>query len=142
MDHLKKYIPLRRGLLVMLIFSVFGLAGLVSCEDLQGGPDTLDGTWRCQEESQVFGFQAYDVQISYLPNDSTVIRMSNFYNLGAGKVVTGVVDLWDVTINAQTVEGLVFNGSGVIAGNLKRIDFSYTVFDGQSTDVVSATFTR
>jgi len=115
---------------------------MVSCEALESGPDTLDGVWRCQEESQVFGFQAYDVNVSYLPTDSTIIRMSNFYNLGAGKVVQAQVDLWDITIPAQTVEGLVFNGTGTLSGNLKTINLSYTVFDGQSTDVVSATFSR
>jgi hypothetical protein len=118
------------------------MVAMMSCEALETGPDTLDGIWQCQEVSQAFGNQAYNVTMSYAPNDSTIIRMSNFYNLGTGKVVMAEVDLWELNINTQNVEGLVFNGTGIVSGNRKKIDFSYTVSDGQSTDVVSATFTR
>ena len=132
----------RRTLCVPCLAGIIIMLAMMSCEALETGPDTLDGIWRCQEVSQTFGNQAYDVTMSYAPNDSTIIRMSNFYNLGAGKVVMAEVDLWELNINAQNVEGLVFNGTGIVSGNRKKIDFSYTVFDGQSTDVVSATFTR
>ena len=123
MEHMIQALPKNysHGLRILLSMVISSMV-LVSCEVLESGPETIDDVWRCQEESQVFGFQAYDVNISYLPNDSTVVRMANFYNLGTGKVVTGEVDLWDLSINTQTVEGLVFNGSGVISGNLKKID--------------------
>jgi len=127
-------------IVVTIITLLFWLSG---CETLGDGPDTLEGTWQCKENSQIYGYQAYDVTISIVKTDSNKIEINNFYNLGYGRKVVGEVDFWDIQIPSQTVEGFSFNGDGVISGNKRKIDWSYTVDDGSGIlDHVTATFSR
>ena len=134
----------RKYILVCIVVTTITLLfWLPGCETLGDGPDTLEGAWQCKENSQIYGYQAYDVTISIVKTDSNKIEINNFYNLGYGRKVVGEVDFWDIQILSQTVEGFNFNGDGVISGNKRKIDWSYTVDDGSGIpDHVTATFSR
>jgi hypothetical protein len=116
---------------------------LSGCESLNDEPETLEGTWNCTENSSIYGYQTYEVKISYLKADSSQIGINNFYNLGSGNRTVANVDIWNLTINSQVIDGFRISGSGTISGDLKRISMTYQVDDGSGTiDHVTATYEK
>ena len=124
------------------LFIVLFVSLFQACEGFGDNYETLDGVWQVNESSKDFGYQAYEVSISYSGTDSSKIEIRNFYNLGSGIKVLASINIWDVSIQ-QTTGGFTFIGTGVISGNMKQIDLSYTANDGSgSPDNVTATYTR
>ncbi len=116
---------------------------LGSCEPFGDEADTLEGTWNCTENSSEYGYQAYEVNIIYLKSDSSRIGIDNFYNLGKGKMATADIDIWDLNLSAQTIDGFKITGSGTISGNLRKMDITYQVDDGSGTiDKVTSSYER
>jgi len=66
--------------------------------------------------------------------------LQNFYNLGQDISVEAMLDFWEVFIDDQLVDGLLFSGEGIPSGNMKKLDFSYTVKYNQETDTISASY--
>ena len=124
------------------VFIVLFVFLFQACEGFGDNYETLDGVWQVNENSKDFGYQAYEVSISYSGTDSSKIEIRNFYNLGSGIKVLANINIWDVSIQ-QATGGFTFIGTGVISGNMKQIDLSYTANDGSgSVDEVTATYTR
>lgn len=116
---------------------------LTGCEALNDEPETLEGTWHCSENSSIYGYQTYEVKISYLKADSSEIGINNFYNLGSGNSAVAEVSIWNLTLISQVVDGFRISGSGTISGDLKMISMSYQVDDGSGTiDKVTATYEK
>ncbi len=142
-----KYKPIlafRKGIkyllpgVVAIVFLFF-----ISCEAFDDEADTLEGVWNCTENSSEYGYQAYEVYISYLKSDSSQIGIDNFYNLGNGKVAVVDIDIWDLELSTQTIDGFIITGSGTISGDLKKIDITYQVDDGSGTiDYVTSSYEK
>ena len=134
-----------RSIIVMLAVIIVTGGSLwvfQGCEGFGDNFDTIDGVWQVNEDSKDFGYQSYEVMISYSANDSSKIEIKNFYNLGTGIKVIANIIFWDVSIQ-HSAGGFSFNGSGVISGDMRQIDLTYTANDGSgSPDNVTATFTR
>lgn len=103
--------------------------------------DKIATTWKCQENSTSFGQQNYYVEIikDTLANK---IYIDNFFNLGLGKKVHATVSGQNIIINNQTIDGYLFNGNGVIAGNYNSINWTYTFDEGNGPEQVTALYTK
>ncbi len=132
----KRFKYLLPGITIILLF-------LGSCEPFNDEADTLEGVWNCTENSSEYGYQAYEVNISYLKSDSSRIGIDNFYNLGKGKMATADIDIWDLSLRTQTIDGFIITGSGTISGDLKKLKITYQVDDGSGTiDKVISSYER
>ncbi len=140
--YFKKLFSLRIAVIFLsgMTFLLFIPTG---CEYLNDEPETLEGTWHCIENSSIYGSQAYEVNISYLKTDSSQIGINNFYNLGSGKRAVANVDIWNLKIFSQAIDGFGVSGNGTISGDLRMITLTYQVDDGSgTTDQVSATYEK
>ena len=124
---------------------------VTSCEfgedidpDESGDPrDNIVDTWRSTEISAIYGKSIFLVDISKEPLDSTIVVLSNFYNLGVDTEVKGALNGYKINIYVQVVNGNEISGEGTIAGDFSTIDFVYEVDDGSGEkDNVSAEFKR
>lgn len=102
--------------------------------------------WKVNEESQNFKSTKsyYTVEILKDQNDSSVIWIDNFYNLGYGKKAKAKVNNnYTIDLPTQNLDGFEINGSGKISTNLKTITWEYVTNDGEGLiDSVKATYTR
>jgi hypothetical protein len=117
------------------IYSVSLLLGLIlassSCERENNYPkDSILGTWLCQEESAVFGFRQYNVTIDYYGNDTTTIKIYNFYNLGLNiETYATIQDTIITLIGTDSPDD--FSGFGYIRKGFSSIYWQFNYF-GQS----------
>ena len=104
--------------------------------------DTYVGTWHCTENSQIYGNTAYDVNILKKGTDSLMV-IENFYNLNFSNKVTVSLNSTGTKflIPSQTVSGHTINGTGQSTGKT-TLQWDYTVNDGGSDDIVTATYTK
>ena len=102
----------------------------------------IEYTWECNEVSPTYDESTYTVDIAIDPNNSDGVVMDNFYNLGFGKDVTATLSGDNLSISSQVVDGTTISGSGLISGNRKIIDWSYSVDEGNGAETVTASFTR
>ena len=131
-----------------VFFSVFMLLLTVSCVDQTPTVYTsISGNWRC-EESSVLGSRVYVVEIEKT-NKTNVQEyiLSNFHNVDINEFVFSTLSGSKLTINPSQSIGSsqinILSGSGDIIGtDFKRINFNYTIFDGQNNIPVTATYTR
>lgn len=133
----------RRGLNLIPICCILIIA-CYSCELTEDTVyDTIFDTWKCKESSEEYGESTYLVDISQSYSDNTEVILDNFYNLGFGIEVVGNLSGQIISLPVQVVDGNTISGTGNIASDLKRIDFSYTVNDGSGTiDHITAVYTR
>jgi len=101
---------------------------------------SLSGTWHVEENSQLYGTQHYDTQITQF--DSTKIEITNFYNLGADTYVSALLDEANITIPKQGVNGYTIQGTGTVKYDFKGITFHFTASDGTVQDVVVAQYKK
>lgn len=133
-----------KNTLIIVALSLF----VIACEPADdpeptGDPrDAIEDTWECNEVSPSYGETTYSVDIAIDPNNSNGVVMDNFYNLGFGKDVTATLSGDNLTISSQLVDGTTISGSGLISGNKKLIDWSYSVDEGDGAETVTASFTR
>jgi hypothetical protein len=124
-----------RNLLVLLLL----VAGLAACSEDNTGL-LLNGTWHVEENSQLYGTQHYDVDITQI--DTVKIEISNFYNIGESSFVTASVNGLEIALQDQQAGGYLFSGSGEISGDHNTIIFTFTANDGAVIDHVIAQYTR
>lgn len=98
------------------------------------------GTWIANENSTVFGASAYQVTASNDTSNSSQILIYNFYNLGLGTPVRGIVSGNNLSIGSQQVSGQTISGSGTFASN--NVNITFTANDGQVSDNVSLQLSR
>jgi hypothetical protein len=139
-----KKIPLYSAFIFLLTIGLF-----FSCNPDDGGDpaptdprDKFVGSWLCQETSQS-GNSSFSVTISIDGSNSSQIFLDNFYHLGVGKKVYGVVAGNNVTLPNQVVNGFtVKSGNGTIVNSDTKINFSYVVNDGADDDSCTAVYTK
>ncbi|MCX7863238.1 MAG: hypothetical protein N2449_09630 [Bacteroidales bacterium] len=132
---------------LLYLCSTILLMALVACNPDEPDPDTGDirdklvNTWKCTENSATYGTQNYYVEITK-DNQSGIIVIDNFFNLGLGKSIKASVNGQTITINNQMVSGHLFNGTGTIASNFNSISWNYTFDEGNGPENVTATYTK
>ena len=104
--------------------------------------DKFVGSWVCAENSHMNGPSSFTVPISLNANNSSQVFLANFYQLGSGQKVYGVVAGTNVTVPTQTVSGVSVRGSGNITNNDTKINWNYYVDDGADIDTCSAVFSK
>lgn len=105
--------------------------------------DKFVGSWLCNENSSQFGqINPFYVTITLNQSNSSQIYLANFYQLGSGQKVYGVVTNNTVTIPSQTVSSKSVSGSGTITNNNNTINWNYYVNDGADIDTCTAVYTK
>ena len=104
--------------------------------------DKFVGTWHCSENSHQNGASNFIVTASLNSGNSSQIYLANFYQLGTGQKVYGVVANTNVTVPSQTVSGVTINGSGNMTDNNTKISWNYYVNDGADIDTCTAVFSK
>jgi hypothetical protein len=106
--------PIHTCLLLLLIV-------LASCDKEHNYPeDSIIGTWRCQEVGSVYNARQYNVNIDFTGQDSSMITIYNFYNLGFGVETYALVEDTIITFLGTDSFEHFFSGMG---GRIER-DFS------------------
>jgi hypothetical protein len=137
----------KRNLLIKLLMtlSIGVILFSTSCE-LDNDPITSDprdnftGTWTVNETSSLYGTNNYTVTISYDPNNSTQVLISNFYHFGMEFNAYAITTINSITIPQQEVCNHNVQGTGQRDKN--KITWNYTVNDGADLDQVSAVYTK
>ena len=128
------------------LYAIALVAIIASCQKIDTGSDdvrdNLLGTWSCKENSQVFVVTNYTVEISKSTTDTTRIIMDDFYNLGNNLSVYAKMNGFTLTIPNQTVDGNQISGSGTISANYDKINWTYNVVTGTTTDHVTAVYMK
>lgn len=137
---------MKRILKYTLLLTVIILI-VTSCQDEDDTtPESIIGTWLCEENHPVFDVQHYYVDILTDTNDSTKVNIFNFYGLNASTAdenfAIASVDGYTLTIPTQIIETHTVSGEGTISSNYKKIDLEYTVDDGGGAEYVTAVYTR
>lgn len=133
------------------LFIILAVVFIASCAEeddpINGISDARNkyvGTWTAQETSSVFGTSTYSITISISNSNDEDILIKNFYNLGAGTVTIGTVNVDGnantLQIKQQTVSGNVISGSGSLSNG--TLTLSFTSNDGQTIDNVNVTATK
>jgi hypothetical protein len=133
----------KKGLYV-LIAAIFMAFSFDACEeDLLNNDirDQLEGKWSVTEDNNLKSTDYYNVTISKSLSDTSKILINNFYAINA-TVEAEISDL-NLSIPQQTVSGFTFHGYGTVSGNMKKIEWSYTVDHNNGfIDQVTATYNK
>jgi hypothetical protein len=84
------------------------------------------------------------VDIDRKTDDTVSYLLSNFYNVDPEQFVYANLHSKKLTISAMPVgftQIIVNLGTGIVSDDYKRIDFEYTIFDGQNY-TIKALYTR
>ncbi|MGM0498323.1 MAG: hypothetical protein ACQESJ_10425 [Bacteroidota bacterium] len=131
------------------IWLIFIALFLSACEDELtddvGIAEAIEGQWVVEETSVLLGEDRYGVYIDIFPDDSSSVRISNFYSIGYDYDVIG--DISDSRIELrpnQQVGGYeIISGTGRITDDYQNIDWDYKVDDGSGDiDNVTAVYTK
>ena len=134
----------RAGPFSFLFILMLTLGGCI----LEGEPKTLEGSWSCTETSKIFmdplkGTSIYPVYIAQDISDDNTYYIDNFYQLGEGYEVIVKLSGNTITLEQQTVDGIVFEGSGIVNTGFDVVNLSYTANDGGGQiDQVTAEYSR
>ncbi len=140
MKNLYKYL--------LIVLTVVFIASCAKEDDpINGVSDARSkyvGTWTAQETSSVFGTSTYSITISTSNSNNEDILLKNFYNLGAGTVTIGTVNIDGVgnsiQIKQQQISGNTISDSGTYGSG--KITFNFTSNDGQTVDNVTVSATK
>lgn len=124
-----------------LVF-VTALFTLASCGADDEATDTrsyLVHTWRCAENSSLFGSQNYDVVINLNPAAEDGVMIYNFFDRKT--TVEALVEGNTIILQTVEIDGWSVNGTGVVSADFKSINWNYTVDDGNGNETVTAIFT-
>ena len=118
-----------------------------SCQDditdLSDPRDAIVKEWQITEIDSYGAERFYKVTISKDPLEITKVIFTNFHELGS--VTSDKLDATlagtTLTISRQVLGGeYTIEGKGFISDDLKRIDFDYTVDDGDGEEGFNAEF--
>lgn len=113
-----------------------------------GEIETLEGSWRCQETSEIYensmkGTSIFPVYFAQDVENDNIYYIDNFYQLGTDVEVKVKFSNGELILEKQTVDGIEFVGSGVVNTSYDLINFNYTADDkGGEVDHVTAVYTR
>ncbi|MFN8254642.1 MAG: hypothetical protein U0W24_03075 [Bacteroidales bacterium] len=130
---------LTKFLLALLLVIPLFQACQADITDLEDPRDAIAKTWRATDNSGSAGALGYDVTISKDLNETTQVLFNNFHGLGTVDKLKATLAGSTLTIPNQELDGTyTISGSGVIAGDLKTIEFEYSVDEGDGAyDVVA-----
>jgi len=118
------------------------LAGTVACEKEPQTYNSVTGSWRCEENHPVKGFNTYLVEIDSVKNETNLFLIGNFYDAGYNEFVFARLSENQFTINNQVITALFVNGNGTVNEDYTRIDWEYDIDDGIQEISVYARYTR
>jgi len=113
-----------------------------------GQIETLEGSWSCHETSIIYmnnlkGTSIYPVYFAQDVVNDNVYYIDNFYQLGNEIEAKVSLSAGVLTLEKQTVDGIVFEGTGTVNSSYTLINFSYTADDGGGQiDQVTAEYSR
>lgn len=90
---------------------------------------------------EIFAPQSYSVSVSK-SGDGDQILIRGLYNQGSTFVVQGLVDVDQLTLPTQSVDGFTLSGSGTLNAAGDRVDLNFAINDGSGTDNVTANWTK
>lgn len=123
------------------------IAFLNSCI-LDNNVETLEGSWSCKETSEIYmmgfkGTSIYPVYFALDAEDDNTYYIDNFYQLGDGVSVKIKVSGVSLVLEKQSVDGINFEGRGIIDTSFELINLTYTADDGGGEiDHVEAEYSR
>ncbi len=122
---------------IFILIAIF----LSACaqDDFTDIRDNISGNWRCQENSNLFGEQYYDVNISKSDSIETEILIYNFFDRKQDVRVT--VEGNSLTIPIQIVDNWEISGTGEISTDYKTISWNFSADDGSGKEDFTAYFT-
>ena len=132
--------------LLFVICTVMVLAACQKDEDYINNDIREDfiGSWKCVQTSKLIPTSEFTVTIKKDSNLTGRIHLFNFTKLGVNSSVyatISTVNVSEVNIPIQTVQSNIIQGSGTQVNDTK-INFEYTVDDGNETDTLTAVFTK
>jgi len=130
---------------ILACFFIFSLAACTEEEPVPGSDDREKflGTWSVSANGSQSGQLNYSIDIVAGNSYPEQVLMKNFDFQGTNTTTFGEVDgntLAILNSPPQVFGNDTISGSGTYSNN--RITFNYTVRDGITTDVVTATATR
>lgn len=109
-------------------------------------PNSIKGSWRCEDYSPFYGNRIYMVDIERSKSDTTLYIISNFNKEGVDFFVTAHLSKNTLTIEpSQQIFGtntIIKSGSGLVSEKFDRINLKYIQFDGKSDISIQSTYTR
>lgn len=101
--------------------------------------DKFIGTWTCNDNGSTSGTSTYTVVVERL-GDVDSVKIKNFYFLGNGNSVTGLVSSNNINLPQQTTDGIIISGSGSFSNN--GFSINYKAIDGAVTDNGTAAYSK
>ena len=116
---------------------------LISCQtddtdDLEDPRDKILGTWDCVSNDSELLEQRFTVVLTKSSVDNR-INISNFHNLG-GSGFYVEINGYKLTIPPQNCEGWDIEGTGTITTDFRKINWTYTIDEGNGQIDANATF--
>ncbi|MEO0312548.1 MAG: hypothetical protein RIQ89_2205 [Bacteroidota bacterium] len=116
---------------------------LIACDSTEDPAiddrDKFIGTWNVSSTGTQSGTLAWSLTISTSNSTAAGVLLKNFDKQGTNTTVRGETSGNNISYY-EIVSGDTISGTGVYSGG--KITFDYTVKDGVSTDVVTATATK
>jgi hypothetical protein len=137
MNRLINYFNYRKFYFILLEVLFLALF-VISCEDTDT-PDTLDGTWWCNEydlsnpNSDGSPTDNFYVDIGQDYQDSLLYTINNFNN--ADIEVFAHLQSGTLVIESQQAGGYIVQGTGYVSSDFSEITWNYTVDDGSGVPV-------
>lgn len=133
---------MKKIIFALLVLTTTYFTSCQKDEDPINNPSSIEGTWKCVENSTTYGAQNYYVDISKDTTATNKIIIDNFFGLGLGKTVPASQSGQSLTISNAVQQGTIFNGNGTISSNNNSISWTYTVDEGNGPENVTATYTK
>lgn len=107
--------------------------------------DRFVGSWTATEKSKLLGNRNYTMTIEKDSSFPSRVNMYNLYQLGTNSdsliATVSSIEVNTITITKQTRKGNFITGVGQMI-NDNKINFDYTVDDGNDIDSVATTLIR
>jgi hypothetical protein len=133
---------MKKILFALLVLTTVYLISCQKDEDPEINTTSIEGSWKCVENSATYGTQNYYVDISTDAANSNKKIIDNFFGLGLGAIVMATQSGQTLTISNAVQLGHTFNGNGTISSNYNSISWTYTVDEGNGPENVTATYTK
>ncbi len=107
---------------------------------------SIAGAWMCEEFNPLImgGSRRYIVDVERERTDTTKYVIFNFHNAGDDEFVRTTYKNKILTITEQPlgIGMTVRSGNGSASADFKRMDITYTIFDGMNEVEVNAVYSR
>jgi len=143
-NHLESFFAMKPKTILITLILIPLISGCIPDD----GVNTLEGSWSCQETSEIFmsnmkGTSIFPVYFAQDIADNQTYYIDNFYQLGTGVEVKVKLSGGVITVEKQKVDGIEFEGSGTVNPSYELINLSYTADDGGGqVDHVTAVYSR